>query len=95
MVGFYVHQNDLPGLQKAVLKRVVGEQATAATMIERDQMRKVLLDGGEEGERVWREVLMNMEGEGWRSAWRIVPTRNTGKSLIPATICVNPSSWVL
>ncbi|TGZ83985.1 hypothetical protein EX30DRAFT_303236 [Ascodesmis nigricans] len=75
--GLYVHEDDLPGLQMAVLKRVVGQQATAATITEREDMKKMLLDGGEKGERVWRELLLDLEHTKWRSAWRIVPTRNT------------------
>lgn len=65
VVGFYVHRDDVEVLRKAVEKRVGGKEA----------LRSALTDPVE-GERVWEELLSG--GAKFRSAFRIVPTRNTG-----------------
>ena len=74
VVGLYIATSDIAVLQQRLVKRVAGtETATTLVADEKDELRRLLLDA-EGSERVWEEVLR--EG-GIRTAWRIVPTRNT------------------
>ncbi|KAF8251830.1 hypothetical protein K440DRAFT_538232 [Wilcoxina mikolae CBS 423.85] len=73
VVGFYIHVDDLAELQMALVKRV-DEGASSVTKIERDGLKKRLMDPVL-GEEVWEEVLNG--GARFRSVFRIVPTRNT------------------
>jgi hypothetical protein len=74
VVGFYIHVDDLAALQTALVKRV-DEGASSVTQPEREALRERLMDPVL-GEEVWEEVLSG--GARFRSAFRIVPTRNTG-----------------
>lgn len=77
VVGFYVHADDLAALQKALVQRIE-KGASSLTSMEKQELRQRLLDPVE-GEKLWEEVLENGR---FRSAFRIVPTRNTGLSLL-------------
>ena len=72
VVGFYVHTSDLAAVQTALLKHI-HPSATAATPAEREQLAKLLMDP-EQGEEVMAKVLAEAK---FRSAFRVVPTRNT------------------
>lgn len=86
VVGMYVAQSDLPELQQRLVHTAVkppGEPqvidvpgATSATSLvstERQQLRELLLDP-ERGDAAWDAILKT---DGLRTAFRIVPTRNT------------------
>ncbi|PLB46846.1 hypothetical protein P170DRAFT_438550 [Aspergillus steynii IBT 23096] len=86
VVGMYVAQSDLPELQQRLVRTAVkppGEPqvidapgATSATSLvstERQQLRELLLDP-ERGDAAWDAILKT---DGLRTAFRIVPTRNT------------------
>jgi len=74
VVGFYVHTDDLAAIQRALVRRAE-PGASSVTVVEREELRKRLLDPAE-GEKLWDEVLAG--GVKFRSLFRIVPTRNTG-----------------
>lgn len=74
VVGFYVHVDDLAAVQTALVRRV-DPTASSITALEKEELRKRLLDPVE-GEKLWEEVLAG--GAQFRSLFRIVPTRNTG-----------------
>ena len=76
VVGLYVAKSDMGKLQEKLVKAYVGSGASTLVQGEKQQLRKLLLEG-EGSSRVWGEVLK--EG-GVRSAVRIVPTRNTNFS---------------
>lgn len=86
VVGLYIAQADIPALQQRLIRQAVipptsnssvGQEGTvAATSLvpaERDSLQKMLLDP-ETSEETWNQILK--EG-GIRTAFRIVPTRNT------------------
>lgn len=86
VVGLYIAQADIPALQQRLIRQAVvpptsnssvGREGTvAATSLvpaERDTLQKMLLDP-EQSEETWDQILQ--EG-GIRTAFRIVPTRNT------------------
>lgn len=86
VVGMYIAQSDLPELQQRLVHTAVkppGEPqvidvpgATSATSLvstERQQLRELLLDP-ERGDAAWDAILKT---DGLRTAFRIVPTRNT------------------
>jgi hypothetical protein len=73
VVGFYVHADDEAAVRAAVVRRGGGE---AVAEQERSQLRRRLLDPIA-GEQVFDEMLGEGIG-GWRSLFRVVPTRNTG-----------------
>ncbi|KAH8422774.1 chalcone isomerase domain-containing protein [Aspergillus melleus] len=86
VVGMYVATADLPELQQRLVRTAVkppGEAqvidvpgATSATSLvstERQQLRELLLDP-ERGDAAWDAILKT---DGLRTAFRIVPTRNT------------------
>jgi len=70
VVGFYIHSDDLSAVHRAIMKRVDNAVALTATETERTQLRELLLGD----EKVWEELLDRAK---FRSAFRIVPTRNT------------------
>ena len=74
VVGLYIATADIATLQSRLVRRVAGTE-TASTLVpsEKEELRKMLLDG-DMSEELWDEVLR--EG-GIRSVMRIVPTRNT------------------
>ena len=77
VVGLYVAISDIATLQQRLVNAVIPpSQTTAATTLvpgEKDQLRQLLLDP-QRGEDVWNEILKDGQ---LRTAWRIVPTRNT------------------
>lgn len=86
VVGLYIAQADIPALQQRLIRQAVvpptsnssvGREGTvAATSLvpaEREELQKMLLDP-ERSEETWDQILQ--EG-GIRTAFRIVPTRNT------------------
>lgn len=87
VVGMYVAKSDISALQQRLVRLAVDppteEQvisnpvgATSATSLvstERQRLKELLLDG-EKGEDVWNAILKQ---PGLRTAFRIVPTRNT------------------
>ncbi|KAL2053598.1 hypothetical protein ABVK25_006251 [Lepraria finkii] len=73
VVGLYIAKGDLGRLQEELVKASVGSGASTLVQGEKEQLRKMLLDG-EGSTKLWTEILK--EG-GVRSAVRIVPTRNT------------------
>lgn len=72
VVGMYAHVKDISDLQAKLIHTV---NPTASTLIptEKDQLRKTLLDA-ETSREVWKDVL---EVPSIKTAWRVVPTRNT------------------
>ncbi|RAK99011.1 chalcone isomerase domain-containing protein [Aspergillus ibericus CBS 121593] len=92
VVGMYVAKSDLAELQSRLVRTAVhpphvedgGEKvianevgaaaATSLVSMERDRLRELLLDQAERGDEAWEGILK--EG-GLRTAFRIVPTRNT------------------
>lgn len=75
VVGFYVHADDLAALQKVLVRRV-HPTATTATQQEREELKQLMLDP-ERGSELFEEFLTS-DGVMFRSAFRVVPTRNTG-----------------
>ncbi|KAJ5130838.1 Chalcone isomerase [Penicillium bovifimosum] len=88
VVGLYVAKPDITTLQQRLIRTAVHPPATDATSaisgagaeaatslvpLEREQLRELLLDA-ERGDAVWSAVLKD---DGVRTAFRIVPTRNT------------------
>ena len=76
VVGLYIALPDVAALQKRLINAAVpGSEGVATTLVpgEKDTLRKILLDP-ERGEDVWNEILKD---EQLRTAFRIVPTRNT------------------
>jgi len=73
VVGFYVAKSDMGRLQEELVRAAVGPGASTLVQGEKEQLRKTLLSG-EGSETVWGDVLAH---GGWKSAVRIVPTRNT------------------
>lgn len=87
VVGLYVAKSDIAELQQRLVRVAVNppteEQvianatgATSATSLvstERQRLKELLMDK-EKGEDVWNAILKN---DGLRTAFRIVPTRNT------------------
>ncbi|KAI9692308.1 MAG: Altered inheritance of mitochondria protein 18 mitochondrial [Bathelium mastoideum] len=72
VLGMYVRTTDIGTLQSAMIRQV-DPVATALVPSEKDQLRQKLLDP--EGGRVaWEQLLRD---NGIRTAFRIVPTRNT------------------
>lgn len=77
VVGVYIAVDDLATVQEALVRRV-HPTATTATLPEREELRKVLADP-EEGEKFFGALLRE---KGVRSLLRVVPTRNTGGTLV-------------
>lgn len=86
VVGLYVAKSDISELHQRLLRTAVhppgqskgellagAESATSLVPVEREQLKKVLLDP-EHGEKAWNTILKQ---DGMRTVWRIVPTRNT------------------
>ncbi|KAE8391296.1 chalcone-flavanone isomerase-domain-containing protein [Aspergillus alliaceus] len=87
VVGMYVARGDISELQQRLVRTAVrppgGEEgvvgsagagsATSLVSTEREELKGLLLDG-EKGEEVWDAVI---RGNGLRTCFRIVPTRNT------------------
>ncbi|THC98345.1 hypothetical protein EYZ11_002206 [Aspergillus tanneri] len=86
VVGMYVAKSDITELQQRLVRTAVNPPgdsavidalgATSATSLvetERQQLRRLLLDP-EKGDAVWDLILKQ---DGLRTAFRIVPTRNT------------------
>ncbi|CAG8004751.1 unnamed protein product [Penicillium nalgiovense] len=88
VVGLYVAKSDITELQRRLLRTAIhppttdddaaisGAGATAATSLvspERQQLRELLLDP-EHGDAAWSAIIKD---NGIRTAFRIVPTRNT------------------
>ncbi|SPN98713.1 related to FMP22 Found in Mitochondrial Proteome [Cephalotrichum gorgonifer] len=72
VVGFYVATSDITKLQSYLVKKVNG-LATTLVSGEKEELRKTLLDP-ERGEETWDSLLREA---GCRSAFRIVPVRDT------------------
>lgn len=84
VVGLYIAKSDIPALQQRLVSQTAqpalsgvpnGSAIKATSLVpgEREDLKNLLLDT-EKGEEVWGEILK--EG-GIRTAFRIVPTRNT------------------
>lgn len=87
VVGLYVAKNDITELQTRLIRTAIhpptdseapitGAGADAATSLvppERQQLKELLLDA-ERGDAAWSAILKD---DGIRTAFRIVPTRNT------------------
>jgi hypothetical protein len=76
VVGLYVAVSDIAALQKRLVDAAVPPtEAVATTLVpgEKDKLQALLLDP-ERGEDLWNSILKNGQ---IRTAWRIVPTRNT------------------
>ncbi|KAL9108198.1 MAG: hypothetical protein Q9187_008325, partial [Circinaria calcarea] len=74
VVGLYIATPDIAALQSRLVRRVAGtETASALVPSEKEQLKRMLLDG-EVSEEIWDTVLRD---GGIRSVIRIVPTRNT------------------
>lgn len=74
VAGLYVASSSLPGLQ-ADLVKAVNPIASALIPGEKEQLRDGLLDG-EKSYEIW-DTLLKEKGSDVKSAWRIVPVRNT------------------
>ncbi|OOF97091.1 glycoside hydrolase family 78 protein [Aspergillus carbonarius ITEM 5010] len=92
VVGMYVAKSDLAELQSRLVRTAVhpphveegGEKvianevgaaaATSLVSMEREKLRDLLLDQAERGDEAWEGILKE---NGLRTAFRIVPTRNT------------------
>lgn len=74
VVGLYIATSSLPGLQ-ADLVKAVNPIASALIPGEKEQLRSGLLDG-EKSYQIW-DTLLKEKGSDVKSAWRIVPVRNT------------------
>ena len=72
LVGFYVATQDVERLQHYLVKKI-NPLATTLIPSEKDSLRKALRDATE-GEETWDSILREA---GCRSAFRIVPVRNT------------------
>ena len=72
-MGFYVAKSDMGRLQEGLVRAAAGPGASTLVQGEKEQLRRTLLSG-EGSEEVWGDVLAH---GGWKSAVRIVPTRNT------------------
>jgi Chalcone isomerase like len=72
VVGLYIALPDIATLQERLVRKM---DPVATTLVpgERQKLRELLMDPGK-GEEVWDEILKN---GGIRTAFRIVPTRNT------------------
>ncbi|KAJ9608438.1 Altered inheritance of mitochondria protein 18 mitochondrial [Cladophialophora chaetospira] len=76
VVGLYVAISDIASLQQRLVNAVVPpSESVASTLVpgEKDQLRQLLLDP-KRGEDIWDEILKDGQ---IRTAFRIVPTRNT------------------
>lgn len=84
VVGMYVAVSDLAALQQRLVRQgatpptsaPINDSAIAATSLvpgEREELKQLLLDPGK-GEEVWDHLIRQ---QGVRTAFRIVPTRNT------------------
>jgi hypothetical protein len=76
VVGLYIAVSDIATLQQRLINAVVPPtQGVATTLVagEKDQLRQLLLDPTR-GEDIWNEILKDGN---MRTAFRIVPTRNT------------------
>lgn len=76
VVGLYVAKGDIGRLQEELVKASVGSGASTLVQGEKQELKKVLLDG-EGSTKIWSGVLKD---GGVRSAVRIVPTRDTNFS---------------
>ena len=72
VVGLYVATEDVADLQRALIRKL-DPVATTLIRSEKDKLRSLLLDP-ERGEEIWTSILQDTQ---FRSALRIVPTRNT------------------
>jgi Chalcone isomerase like len=72
VVGLYIAVPDIATLQQRLVKRM-NPIATTLVRGERQELRELLMDP-EKGEEIWNEILKD---GGIRTAFRIVPTRNT------------------
>ncbi|KAJ5774454.1 Chalcone isomerase [Penicillium paradoxum] len=88
VVGLYVAKSDITDLQQRLLRTAVhppsseadaaisgagADAATSLVSLERQQLKELLLDA-ERGDAAWSAILKD---NGIRTAFRIVPTRNT------------------
>ena len=76
VVGMYIAVSDIAVLQQRLINAVVPPSESVATTLvpgEKDQLRQLLLDP-DRGEEIWNEILKDGQ---LRTAFRIVPTRNT------------------
>ncbi|KAK5196538.1 Altered inheritance of mitochondria protein 18 mitochondrial [Exophiala xenobiotica] len=73
VVGMYIATSDIAALQSRLVQAVVDLMATTLVPGEKDKLKELLLDP-EHGENVWNEIVKDA---GIRTAFRIVPTRNT------------------
>ena len=76
VVGLYIAVSDIAALQQRFVNAAVPPSDSVATTLvpgEKDQLRKLLLDPIR-GEDIWNEILKDGQ---LRTAFRIVPTRNT------------------
>jgi hypothetical protein len=76
VVGLYIAVSDIAALQKRLVDAAVPPtEAVATTLVpgEKDKLQELLLDP-ESGEELWNSILKHGQ---IRTAWRIVPTRNT------------------
>lgn len=72
VVGMYIRTTDISALQSRLIHTVNPSASTLMTT-EQTELRKQLLDP-ESSRQIWSELL---EIPGIKTAWRIVPTRNT------------------
>jgi hypothetical protein len=72
VVGMYVATEDIAALQRAMVRRI-DDVATTLVKNEKEKLKQMLLDP-EDSEEIWGQVLRDTR---FRTAVRIVPTRNT------------------
>lgn len=73
VVGYYIAVSDIASLQERLVHSVADPVATTLVPDEKSKLRDLLLDP-DRGEEVWNNILKDGQV---RSAFRIVPTRNT------------------
>ncbi|KIW49231.1 hypothetical protein PV05_10927 [Exophiala xenobiotica] len=73
VVGMYIATSDIAALQARLVHAVADPVATTLVPAEKDKLKELLLDP-ERGEDVWNDIVKDA---GIRTAFRIVPTRNT------------------
>lgn len=73
VVGMYIATSDIAALQERLVHAVADPVATTLVPEEKDRLKGLLRDP-ERGEDVWNEIVKDA---GIRTAFRIVPTRNT------------------
>ncbi|EXJ73060.1 uncharacterized protein A1O5_04209 [Cladophialophora psammophila CBS 110553] len=76
VVGLYIAVPDIAALQQRLVQAAVPPSESVATTLvpsEKSQLKELLLDP-ERGEQIWNEIIKDGQ---LRTAFRIVPTRNT------------------